>query len=483
MPRRAKSSAAGEAAASLRLRVYRQLRAAIDTGSLPPGARLPPTRAQALALGVSRNTVLWAMERLRVEGYVVAHVGRGSFVAAGIGPRQARRAAATRAVAPRLSRRGQALADIALHWQPPLQAALPFRIGAPEVASFPFAVWDRIARQVPADERRALAQYLDPAGWPPLRAAIAQWLWASRGLRCDASQVLVCSGSQQALDLIGRLLLDPGDEVLVEDPGYPGIRAALVGQGAVARPVAVDADGMDVAAGAARWPGARLAVATPGCQFPTGVRMSLPRRLALLDWARAHDAWVVEDDYDGEFQYGAHRLPALASLPQAERVLHVGTFSKTLHPGLRLGFIVLPPVLVPAFATARAVADRHAPGDQQAVLARFIADGHLLRHLNRMRELYPARQAALVARLAEASEGRVVLAPQDHGLHLLLEARAGSADHLLSARALDAGVMLAPLSRYAVESKRRGWLFGYAGYGEPQLAAAVAAIAPLLRAR
>ncbi|MEW6706245.1 MAG: PLP-dependent aminotransferase family protein [Pseudomonadota bacterium] len=479
MPRRAKSQA--DDGTPLRLQVYRQLRGAIEQGSLKPGARLPPTRALGATLGVSRNTVLWAMERLRAEGYVQAHVGRGSFVSASLGELQQRRRRVARAVAPALSRRGQAIADTALRWQPPLQPALPFRIGAPEVASFPYAVWDRLARQVPLAQRQALAQYLDPAGWPALREAIAQWLWASRGLRCDAAQVLVCSGSQQALDLIGRLLLDPGDEVMVEDPGYPGIRAALTSQGALARPVPVDAQGLDIEQGAGRWPRAKLVVATPGCQFPTGARMSLQRRLALLAWAHRHDGWVVEDDYDGEFQYGPHRLPAMSSLPQAERVLYVGTFSKTLHPGLRLGFIVLPPALVPAFSVARAVADRHAPGDQQAVLARFIADGHLLRHLNRMRELYPARQAALVRLLAEATGGALQLQPMDHGLHLLHEVRAGAADHVLSAKAEAAGVMLPPLSRYAIESRRRGWLFGYAGYDEPALQRAVRALGPLIR--
>ncbi|MEK8033636.1 PLP-dependent aminotransferase family protein [Ideonella sp. DXS29W] len=464
----------------LRLQVYRQLRSAIEHGNLPPGARLPPTREQASLLGVSRNTVLWAMERLRAEGYVVAHVGRGSFVAEGFGPPVAWRRA-VRAMAPVLSRRGQAIADIALRWLPPTQAAKPFRIGAPEVQTFPYAVWDRLSRQVSASERQSLAQYLDPAGWPPLREAIAQWLWASRGLRCDAAQVLVCSGSQQALDLIGRLLLDPGDEVMVEDPGYPGIRAALMGQGAQTRPVPLDDEGLDIDQGAERWPRARLVVATPGCQFPTGVRMSLARRLALMIWAHRHDGWVVEDDYDGEFQYGAHRLPAMASLLQADRVLYVGTFSKALHPGLRLGFIVLPVSLVPAFAMARAVVDRHAPGDTQAVLARFIAEGHLLRHLNRMRDLYPARQARLRRLLAELSDGALQLHAQHHGLHLLHEVRAGSADHQVSARAMEAGVMLPPLSRYAIETQRRGRLFGYAGYDDTSLRRAAEAVAPLLR--
>jgi GntR family transcriptional regulator/MocR family aminotransferase len=193
--------------------------------------------------------------------------------------------------------------------------ARALRIGAPEVATFPFALWDRLARQCQAAQRQAQAQYLDPAGLPALREAIAQWLLVSRGVRCQAGQVVVTSGSQQAIDLVGRLLLDAGDEAIVEDPGYPGIRASLAGHGAQVRPAAVDGQGLDIDAGAAAWPAARLAVVTPTHQFPLGVHMGLARRLALIDWARRTDAWIVEDDYDGEFQYGPHRTPALCSLP------------------------------------------------------------------------------------------------------------------------------------------------------------------------
>jgi GntR family transcriptional regulator/MocR family aminotransferase len=243
----------------------------------------------------------------------------------------------------------------------------------------------------------------------------------------------------------------------------------------------VDDEGLQVDQAAALWPQARMAVVTPTSQFPTGVRMSLQRRMALLGWANSQRAWVVEDDYDGEFQYGPHRLPALCSLPHAQRVLYVGTFSKTLHPGLRLGFVVVPHALANAFAMARALTDRHAPGDTQATLARFITEGHLLRHLRRMRELYPKRQQVLIDAVAQATQGRWQLRPSNQGMHLLHEMPADYPDQDLSQRAQDAGIMLAPLSRYTLTSRRRGWLLGYAGYDSTALRMAAERLGEILQ--
>ena len=494
MPGRANAAAAPRPPSPLprRLAVYQQLRGAIDAGTFAPGSRLPPSREQAIALGVSRNTLLWALERLRAEGYVRARVGDGSYVsealaragtALGDGPDTAsRQPLPPPASGPQaLSRRGVLISDTGLAWQPPLAPASAFRIGAPDTASFPFALWDRLQRQASTAQRQARAQYLDPAGLPALREAIAQWLWVSRGVRCDAAQVLVTSGSQQAIDLVARLLLDPGDQVLVEDPGYGGIRASLASHGAQVRPVPVDGDGLCIDAASQRWPAARLAVVTPTHQYPLGQHMSLDRRLALIAWARGQGAWLVEDDYDGEFQYGPHRTPALCSLPHGGRVLYIGTFSKSLHPGLRLGFIVLPTGLLPAFAAAKALSDRHSPGETQAALARFITDGHLLRHLRRMRDLYRQRQGRLIQGLADASDGALRLAAQPHGMHLTAEIDARQDDQWLSQQAAALGVWVAPLSRYALQSPRRGWLFGYAAYGEAETAGALGRIAPLLR--
>lgn len=472
--------------ATLRQQIYLRLRAAIEQGTFAAGSKLPPSREHARALGVARNTVLWALERLRAEGYVVARVGDGSYVApdlAALGVPTRRNGGAPLLPATGLSQRGRLIAETALRWRPPTAAITAYRIGTPAVDAFPFALWSRLERSLPERVRQGTAQYLAPAGHEPLREAIAQWLLVSRGIRCESGQVVVTSGSQQAIDLIARLLLDLGDEVLVEDPGYLGIRACLLGHGVAACPVSVDEQGLCIADGAARWPNARMAVVTPTHQFPLGVHMGLARRLELLEWARKQRAWVVEDDYDGEFQYGPHRIPALCSLPHSERVLYVGTFSKTLHPGLRLGFIVLPAALVDAFACAKALSDRHSPGAVQEVLARFIADGHLLRHLRRMRELYQQRQGLLIDTLRRASGGALQLAPAAQGMHLVHETAERVNDTALSRRAAEAGVYLAPLSQYCVQARRRGWAFGYAGFDEAALRQAARAMGPLIRGR
>jgi GntR family transcriptional regulator/MocR family aminotransferase len=457
--------------------LYDELRGAVLDGRLAPGARLPSTRALSARIGVSRNTVLAAFEQLAAEGYVEGRVGAGTRIAK-TRPEHAFSVAQveTGAIAParpadrpgRLSRRGARLATTLVTVARGTGKPMPFRPGLPAIDHFPTETWRRLTARFWAAPPPSLLGYGDASGHEPLRAAIAEHLRAARGVRCDASQVLVVSGSQHALDLVARVLLDPGDRAWIEDPGYVGARAALLAAGAALVPLDVDPDGMVVEQGVKRAPRARLAYVSPSHQYPTGAVLSLARRLALLSWARRARAWIVEDDYDSEFRYVGWPLESLAGLDGGERVLYVGTFSKVLLPGLRLGYLVVPKPLVAAFANARGLMDRHPPGPEQAVLADFVAEGHFARHLRRMRTLYAERQQALLDAAARHWGDRIALAPEPAGMHLLGRLPKGVDDVRLSAAAERLGVEAPPLSRYAIRRLPRGGLvLGYAAY-EPK---------------
>jgi len=311
-----------------------------------------------------------------------------------------------------------------------------------------------------------LLGYGEPAGHRPLRQAIAAYLGAARAVRCSWEQIVVVSGSQQALDLAARVLLDPGDEAWVEDPGYAGARAALAGSGARVVPVQVDEEGLDVAAGETAAPGARLACVTPSHQYPSGVTMSLERRLALLEWADRAGAWVVEDDYDSEYRYSGRPLEALQGLDPSGDVVYVGTFSKVLSPGLRLGYLLAPPDLTGAFVAAREFTDRHPPQVEQAVLADFMAEGHFGRHVRRMRSLYAERRAALLESAERELAGLLDVVPAEAGMHLVGLLPEGEDDREASRRAAAAGVEAPPLSAFSQAPSRAGGLvLGYAAFG------------------
>jgi GntR family transcriptional regulator/MocR family aminotransferase len=332
----------------------------------------------------------------------------------------------------------------------------------PALEEFPRALWARLTAR--RWRRPPVLGYGDVSGFAPLREAIAQYVRAGRGARCTADQVIVVSGSQQGVDLAARVLLDPDDTVWMEDPGYAGARTALLASGARLEPVPVDGDGLVVDAGRARAPRARMAYVSPSHQFPMGVTMSAGRRLALLRWAAQAGAWVVEDDYDSEFRYDARPLACLQGMDEAGRVVYVGTFSKTLVPAIRLGYLVVPDSLIDAFRAARAAADRHSPTVDQAVLADFLAEGHFGRHVRRMRKLYAERQDALIEAIVAAG-WPAEEAPSAAGMHLVAWLADGMNDEEASERAAAAGVEAAPLSRYAARRPPRGGLLlGWAGY-------------------
>lgn len=381
--------------------LYERLRDEILLGQLKPLARLPSTRALASELGVSRNTTALAYEQLLLEGYIESRVGDGMRVAS-LQPEQpfpvlpahgnaktARRTDPAEVRPAILSRRGRLLAEMPdLEIFPGGEADVGmgvFRVGKPDVALFPYDTWSKLVARHARQSLHAVALYQDAHGYAPLREAIAAHIGITRGVHCAPEQIILTAGSQGAIDLVARVLLDPGDRAWVEDPGYPGGRGALLAAGARPIPVPVDGEGIAVEAGRERCHDARLAIVTPSHQFPTGVTMSLRRRLALLQWAGDARAWIVEDDYDSEYRFSGRPLEALQGLDTAARVIYVGTFSKVLFPALRLGYLVAPPALIPGLLAARRLIDVHPPLLEQVALADFLAEGHFVRHLRRTR--------------------------------------------------------------------------------------------------
>ena len=463
------------------------LREAIVSGRLAPGAHLPSTRLFAGELGVSRNTVNGALAHLRSEGYVVARARAGTFVnerldAEGLLPPRHRAPSAARSPArePRLSARARVLARLPLAaGRSVVQPARPFQTGVPALDAFPWKLWARLASARTRRSGPLLSAYGDVLGYAPLRSAIAAYVAAARGARCEAEQVIVTAGAQQALDLVARVLVDPGDLIGIEDPGYAPVRGVFAGVGARLVPLGLDLDGVLVPERTRA--ALRLVYVTPSRQFPTGVTMSAARRLQLLRWADHADAWILEDDYDSEFRYASRPLGCLQGLDEQGRVIYVGTFSKTVFPGLRLGYLIVPAPLVPAFSDARAVADRQPPGIEQAVLSDFISQGHLTRHVRRMRGLYQERRDILLEAVREHLGDRAELGDTAAGMLAVAWLRPGVDDQRVSDLALAEGVEVSPLSRYTIRPlPRGGLLMGYAGFPAPVLREAVRKLGKVL---
>jgi len=443
--------------------IYRQLywrfRGAIADGLLKPGERIPAARALAKELGLARGTIDTAYSLLAAEGYIQSRGQAGTVVAQGIKaslPQRIVSAGATNAVRQKAQ-------------------VLPFQMGLPALDAFPRKIWSKIAaRCVRATQ---VADMANPSvyGLQSLRTAIATYLQVARGINCTPEQVFVTSGYRNTLGLIAHSLLKPGDRVLVEDPGYLFTRPLLDYLHIKATPVPVDPDGMLVSHGIAQAKGARAAVVTPAHQSPLCVSLSLPRRLELLDWATRQQAWIIEDDYDGEYRYVSRPLPALKSLDREGRVLYAGTFSKVLFPGIRLAYLVVPPAQVERFEHVAQTFLGGCPELTQAIVASFMAEGHFARHIQRMRKLYGERREATARGLRKALGEHISIDAQPGGMHLVLRLKAQQSDRLLVQRLGQAGIYAEALSDWNVHSQTGpGLLLGFANIDSQATAEALA---------
>jgi GntR family transcriptional regulator/MocR family aminotransferase len=438
--------------------IYRQLRRAILDGHLRPRDLLPPTRELARALSVSRTTVTVAYDRLWGEGLVVSHVGSGTFVS--------EHTSRARPLAKR-NRTQSALQPRPVWKTIPLSTAFArpaefdFRTGLPDVSMFPFETWRRLLFRQLRNGALGTGTYADPAGDRGLRQAIARHIAISRGVQTSPEDIVITNGTQQAFDVIARVLLAPGDRVAVEDPGYVPARLLFRSLGARVLGIPVDRQGLVVDG----LPDTcRLVHVTPSHQYPLGMSMSPARRLALLEWAQRHDAAIIEDDYDSEFRFGGRPLEPLQTLDSSGRVVYVGSFSKTMLPTLRLGFAVMPPSLRDAAHRAKYVMDWHSSVPAQAALASFIDEGGFARHVRKMNATYRARHQLITTVLARDFADQLDVVPSAAGLHVTAIARTASAEQLsaIVRRASDAGVEVQQLSAFALSRRAlAGLVLGY----------------------
>ncbi len=471
--------------------IYESIRTAILSGEFASKVRLPSTRDLAKQLGVSRITVVNAYEQLFAEGYLEGKTGSGTFVAAKFPDDllqteklNLKKRETKQNMPLNLSPFGEKLVS---KTNKNLRAQMnvkfqPFQNGLTAVEHFPFEIWARIAAKLHKNPLRSMLGYGDPQGFLPLREAVANHLKSARGVNCTAEQIIITSGAQQALDLTARIFLSKNDAILIENPCYLEARNSFAATGAKIIPVDVDNEGFNLAKIPKSGENAKLVYVTPSHQYPLGYTMSLPRRLALLDWAKAKNAWIIEDDYNSEFRYAGRPLASLQGLDKAGRVIYVGTFSKTIFPSLRIGCAVVPPELVDVFTMARALNDVHSSSIEQAILAEFIAEGHFARHVRRMRTLYEQRQQILVSECEKQLSGLLEVKKADAGMHLVGWLPEGVDDQIIAEKANEKGLKLAPISSYsATKISRGGFVLGYTAFDETQIKRGVAIIRELLQ--
>jgi GntR family transcriptional regulator / MocR family aminotransferase len=462
----------------LHVQVYRALRAAIARGDLRAAQRLPSTRAMSDELHVSRITILGAYAQLLAEGYFETRKGAGTFVSSSLPEHltQVKRPVAGRtqkASGPRRVARRALLCPI--EPRSPWHAGLgAFAVHQPAFDEFPFAIWSRLVTHHSKDPNARAIHCIDPMGTRRFREAICDYLRTARAVQADPEQIMIVSGSQQALQIATSVLLDPGAAVWMEEPGYRLARNVFAAAGCRPIPIPVDHEGLNVAAGIKRCAQARAAYVTPSHQYPLGSTMSAARRLQLLNWAQLHGAWIIEDDYDSEYRFESAPISSLQGLDTNSRVIYIGTFSKVLFASLRLGYMVIPPDLVERFAAARYTMDIFPPYLYQEVITDFMREGHFARHIRRMRQLYSGRRKALVDQLGKSLGKALEIHGAEAGMHLTAAFRSEHDDVAIAHKAAAAGLWLWPLSRsYMTRNVRKGFVLGYGNVAPQRMPAAV----------
>ncbi len=497
---------------------YLALKKQIQSGTLAPGTKLPSSRSFASMMSISRNSVLAGLDRLIDEGYLYTQAGSGTYVALAL-PEQfthiqptapalatnslpiaadAAQSVSTQTVTcanslplAKISARVQAL-------KPTWEAATTtlgdqriFSIGVGCTDLFPYQHWGRLLGRAWRQFAKQ-SHHNDVFGFMPLRQAIADYACSTRGVHCSAEQVLIVNGTQQAINLVAQVLLDQGDEVCLDEPGYDAARGALLAQGAQVRPVSSDAAGMKIDDVIQHWPETKMIYSTPSHQFPLGGTLSLSRRLALLAWAAENNRWIFEDDYNSEFRYHAQPIQALQGLDRQHRVIYVGTFSKMLLPELRLGFMLIPPQLIEAFQWAKHYADTRSAYLEQATLAMLISDGHYARHVRRVRKACAERQQALIHAIQQHLSDYFEVAPSDSGIHLLAWLKTPYTEQEIMTTCREIGLGAQPLSRYYQQQsqnqthvvnppRRQGILFGFAAHRPAEMQHAIQQLAQALQ--
>jgi GntR family transcriptional regulator / MocR family aminotransferase len=477
----------GRARKAVNRQIYQVIREAILDQSLPAGLQLPSSRFLALELGMSRNTVTYAYDQLLAEGFLESRVGAGTFVAdtepdqfVSPAPDPGCGAAPCEDADVGLSARGTQLVGLAGVCKTQWGAFMP---GVPDVTLFPNKIWSRLQNKYWRRSRSDLLTYSGGSGYLPLREAIADYLRVARSVNCNAGQVLITTGIHQSMDLVARMLSDHGDHAWVEDPCYWGTRSVLRAAGVRTVAIPVDGEGLQLRQEQMADP-PRFIVATPSHQYPLGMVMSLTRRRALLEYAAATRAWIVEDDYDSEFRYGSRPIASLQGLDAHDRVLYLGTFSKTLFPGLRIGYLVVPPALAESFSVGLSELYRCGHLHTQAILTDFMNEGHFASHIRRMRVVYGERLRLLHEAITQHFDDRLIITGGEAGLHLALSLPDECDDVAISDAAGRAGITVRPLSMYYLDAaaSRRGLMLGYASVPDEKIRPAFDILARVIKA-